>query len=320
MSEEVWDALRPSLHHFGSIDFTGGGEPLLQPKLIEWVTEAKSAGCATGILTNGLLLGEHAARRLIDAGLDWLCVSIDGATAEQYESIRKGSDFRQVCENLGRLVRLRRGHVPKTMINFVLMQMNFHEVEDIVHLAASLGVDQVNFKQCDVIRGDHGKGLGLFQRQPCKEVDRLEETLSGALSLAKKLKLKTTSFPFTPKERPVCEQDPRDSMFVRYDGRVGPCINLAIGGQTTFLGNDVTMPEVHYGSVTVSDLSDLWETETCRLYRKRFQERVRAYEGVFIDSLTGGARPSRDRLLRSAVEAMPEAPDGCRVCHYLYDL
>ncbi len=33
MTEEVWDAIRPHLPQVRSIDFTGGGEPLLQPQL-----------------------------------------------------------------------------------------------------------------------------------------------------------------------------------------------------------------------------------------------------------------------------------------------
>ena len=36
MSDEVWAAIRPYLSEVNSVDFTGGGEPLLQPKLEEW--------------------------------------------------------------------------------------------------------------------------------------------------------------------------------------------------------------------------------------------------------------------------------------------
>ena len=100
MSQDVWDVIRPCLSETTSIDFTGGGEPLLQPRLVEWVAEAKTAGCETGILTNGLLLTERTARELIYAGLDWLCVSIDAATAEEYERIRRGSSFGTVCRNV----------------------------------------------------------------------------------------------------------------------------------------------------------------------------------------------------------------------------
>jgi wyosine [tRNA(Phe)-imidazoG37] synthetase (radical SAM superfamily) len=72
MSQEIWDAIRPYLPEVKSVDFTGGGEPLLQPKLAEWIKDAHAAGCETGILTNGLLLHKKKAKQIIDAGVDWI--------------------------------------------------------------------------------------------------------------------------------------------------------------------------------------------------------------------------------------------------------
>ena len=319
MSQEIWESIRPHLSEAGTIDFTGGGEPLLQPRLAEWISQAKSAGCETGILTNGFLLKRETAQELINAGLDMICVSMDGATAAVYNEIRIGSNFDKVRENLVQIADMRVGKVPKTSINFVLMPMNFHQVEEMVRLAASLGVDQINFKQCDVIRGEHGKAYGLFESKETKETRRLKKALSKARSLAKKLKVETTAFSFTPEELPVCEQDPRDSLFIRYDGAVGPCINLAIGGPTTFLGKDVTMPVIHYGSIPEQDLMELWESEACKFYRERFAERVKAHEDTIMESLVGSSS-NREKALKAAREAMPEAPQGCKVCHYLYDI
>lgn len=319
MTNKVWEAVRPYLSEAQSVDFTGGGEPLLQPRLVEWVVEAKSAGCETGILTNGLLLKRETAQKMINAGLDWICFSIDSAVAETYEEIRKGSDFKRVCENLANIADLRSGKSPKTMINFVLMPMNYQEVEEIVRLADRLDVDQVNFKQCDVIRGEHGKGLGLFAEKKTKEIRRLEKKLAKARRLAKKLKIHTTAFPFIPEEQPVCDQDPRDSLFVRHDGIVSPCINLAIGGPTTFLGREVNMPSVHYGHLPKDDLLELWNTDICKIYRKRLQNRVEAHDSKIIDSLIGSSS-NREKILQAAKDAMPEAPEGCKVCHYLFNI
>jgi short-subunit dehydrogenase/MoaA/NifB/PqqE/SkfB family radical SAM enzyme len=319
MQQEVWESIRPHLSQVKSVDFTGGGEPLVQPRLLEWIKEAKAAGCEAGFLSNGFLLNHERAREFIGAGVDWICISMDGATADIYNDIRIGSDFEKVCENVGNLAELRTGKVPKTMINFVLMPMNAPQVEEMVRLAARLGVDQINFKQCDVIRGEAGKGFGLFSSKETKETGRFKKELAKARRLARKLGVGTTAFSFIPEERPVCEQDPRDSMFIRHDGSVAPCINLAIGGPTTFVGKNVTMPTVHYGSLPEKEILDLWESGDCRFYRERFQKRVEAHDGVIIKSLTEGSA-SREMTMEAAREAMPEAPEGCRVCHYLFDI
>lgn len=320
MGDEVWEAVRPYLPDAMSVDFTGGGEPLLQPRIVQWVAEAKSAGCETGILTNALLLSRKMAGELISSGLDWLCVSIDGADKDTYERIREGSNFEKVCDNLAQFSKLRGGAVPKTMINFVMMSTNAHQLEDIVRLAARLGVDQVNFKQCEVIRGPHGKDHGIFAASKSSAVQRFEKSLARALSLAKKLAVATTASPFTPSERPVCEQDPRGSMFIRYDGIVSPCISCAYGGPTTFLGTDAIMPAVHYGRLPEEDLLQLWESDACRFYRERFEKRYREYENTFLESLTGGSLRSPERLHEMAQKRMPAAPETCQVCHYLHGI
>ncbi|HMK37309.1 MAG TPA: radical SAM protein [Desulfomonilaceae bacterium] len=320
MERDVWEAVRPHLPDVVSVDFTGGGEPLLQPRLAQMVAEAKSAGCETGILTNALLLNPNIADELISSGLDWLCVSIDGADKETYERIREGSNFERICDNLAQISRLRRGAVPKTMINFVMMPANVHQLEDIVRLAGRLGVDQVNFKQCEVIRGAHGKGYGLFETSASAAVKRFEKSLARARSLAKKLRVATTASPFTPYERPVCEQDPRGSMFVRYDGIVGPCISCAYGGPTTFLGRHAIMPGVDYGRLPEENLLHLWESDVCRFYRERFDNRCREYDNTFLESLATASLSSPERLHEIARKRMPEAPESCQVCHYLYGI
>jgi short-subunit dehydrogenase/MoaA/NifB/PqqE/SkfB family radical SAM enzyme len=319
MTPEVWQAIRPYLDRVQSVDFTGGGEPLLQPHLAEWIADATGAGCETGFLSNGLLLTEDRLKKILDAGINWMCISMDGADADMYNKIRIGSNFDRVCENVANIARLRTGSIPKTMINFVLMDLNSHQMEDMVQLAARLGVDQLNFKQCDVIRGPEGKGFGLFASVESREIRRLQKSLEKARRLAKKLNVETTAFAFTPQELAVCEQDPRNSLFVRYDGTVAPCINLALGGPTTFLGEEVTMPSVHYGRLPGDDLMDLWETESCQFYRNKFQQRVEKHNGIIMNGLLGGGG-NRAKVMQEAREAMPQPPEGCNVCHYLYDI
>jgi MoaA/NifB/PqqE/SkfB family radical SAM enzyme len=320
MTREIWDAIRPYLPRAQSVDFTGGGEPLLQPRLDRWIGEAKAAGCETGFLSNGLLLGTEKLKKILEAGIDWICISMDGASAETYNKIRVGSDFERVCRNVAGIARLRSGKRPKTMINFVLMDLNQHQTEEIVRLAGRLGVDQVNFKQCDVVRAEAGKGHGLFAPEETGEIRRLKKSLEKARRLAKKSGIKTTAAPFTPRELPVCDQDPRDSLFIGYDGSVAPCISLALGGPTTFLGRQETMASVHYGSLPGDDLMELWQTHTSRFYRERFEERARTHDTILIRETFGSGGSGRERIFRAAREAMPDPPAGCNVCHYLYDI
>jgi len=320
MTPEIWKSVSPYLENFNSVDFTGGGEPLLQPMLTDWIRSANTAGCNTGVLTNGIFLEKKKSKELIEAGLDWLCVSVDGGTTETYEKIRIGGRFKSVCKNISDFSSARTGKKPKLMINFVIMSRNVHELENIVKLASSLGVDQINFKQCDVIRQAHGKNLGLFSPVETRDIKRLNKRLNRAKKKARKLGIQTTAFSFTPDEKPVCDQDPRSSFFIRHDGAVSACINLAIGGQTVFLGENVKMPSVHYGRLPEDNLFDLYQSDICKNYRHCFEERVQAYEKTLLNELFKSAGSGRERTFQKAKNAMPPAPAGCRVCHYLYNI
>lgn len=320
MAPVVWEKLRPYLPETASVDFTGGGEPLLNSNLAEWIQDAKAAGCKTGFLTNGLILNSEKSQEYIDAGLDWIGFSVDGATSEVYQRIRKGSDFKKLCRNIKDVASMKSGDTPHIMINFVMMSKNIDQLDGLVHLASELGVDQINFKQCDVIRGDHGSNYGLFASKETRKIRRYKKQLDRARRLARKMKIETTAFSFVPDELPVCAQDPRDSLFIRQNGQVSPCINLAIGGETTFLNENVNLPNVYYGHLSSSSLMEIWESEICQMFRTRFEKRDRIYHRVLGRAEFEASLIKLDETLSKARKAMPTPPEGCSLCHYLYDI
>jgi radical SAM protein with 4Fe4S-binding SPASM domain len=96
----AWGCREVHLHNFG--------EPLLDDRLEAHVRYAKQRGVArVKIFTNGSLLDELRARSLIDAGLDEIKISFDGASKEEFERIRFPLKFDCVIGNIDRLVALR---------------------------------------------------------------------------------------------------------------------------------------------------------------------------------------------------------------------
>lgn len=60
-----------------------GGEPLMHPKLDELITHARKRGIMAGLISNGYLLNVDRIKRLNDAGLDHLQISIDNITPDE---------------------------------------------------------------------------------------------------------------------------------------------------------------------------------------------------------------------------------------------
>ncbi len=84
------------------------GEPTLHPKFIEFIKYAKQKGIKeVSFLTNGSKLTDDYIVELIDAGTDWITVSIDGID-EEYESIRKPLKFDETYTKIKRFYEIKR--------------------------------------------------------------------------------------------------------------------------------------------------------------------------------------------------------------------
>ena len=66
-----------------------GGEPFLRPDLLTLIQHAVQRGLATNVCTNGALVDEGMARRLKEAGLGSVTVSLDGACAQTHDNLRR---------------------------------------------------------------------------------------------------------------------------------------------------------------------------------------------------------------------------------------
>lgn len=76
------------------------GEPLLHPRVLECVRYAKQKGIReVSFLTNGSKLSSQLFVKLMDAGLDWITISIDGL-GSVYESIRKPLKFDDLLQKV----------------------------------------------------------------------------------------------------------------------------------------------------------------------------------------------------------------------------
>ncbi len=129
-------------HVAGTVAFMGLGEPLLHLRFLDMVRLAKEGGLRVEVTTNALLLDEEMAAGLLDAGLDQLVVSIDGASAEAFGRVRPGASLGKVVENVRRLHDRRGPNYGPGMrigIEFVAMRSNVRELPGLNRLAAQLG-------------------------------------------------------------------------------------------------------------------------------------------------------------------------------------
>ena len=79
------------------------GEPTLHPNYIEIIKYAKSKNIKeVSSLTNGSKIKGKYLRDVVDAGIDWLTISIDGMS-DNYDKIRKPLTFKNILKQLKEL-------------------------------------------------------------------------------------------------------------------------------------------------------------------------------------------------------------------------
>lgn len=145
MTEKTFQRVLDGIQEFDpmpTLYFGGIGEPLANKRTIEWVARAKAIGARVEMISNGTLLDEKRLRLLVEAGLDLLWVSIDGAHPENYADIRLGAELPKVIENLTLLRKIRKGgHFPKPELGiaFVAMRRNIGDLPDVLKIGQKLG-------------------------------------------------------------------------------------------------------------------------------------------------------------------------------------
>jgi radical SAM protein with 4Fe4S-binding SPASM domain len=270
----------------------GLGEPLLAPRLVEMVAYAAARGIAVGFNTNAQLLTPERSRRLVEAGVAWMHVSVDGATPATYEGIRSGARFALLEGHVPALTAAaarRADGGPEICIVFVAMRRNIRELPDVVRLAARWGVRSVRVQNlshsfddtdpsgsyADIRRyaadealfgdGDLGLARAVFH-----EAQRAAENLGLSLRLPQ-----LDARPAPPQRR-GCDW-PWTSAYVTHTGDVQPCC-MVMGSERATLG-----------SVRDGTFAEVWQGPAYREFRHRLEGRdppdvcrgCSLYRGVF---------------------------------------
>ncbi len=216
----------------------GYGEVMLHAgwgDLLEYAKE-KGIGVMT-LITNGTVLTEENAKRVVKIGLDTLVISIDGTTPETYAKIRVGGSLEKVEANVKRHIQIRGDKaLPRLCLRIIRMKETDAEVQDFIDHWSSL------LSPGDLIH------VQAFQDWVGKVEDRSVEGITNHAS----------------RERLPCRMLWRH-LAVRADGSVSACCR-DIDGELTV--GDITAGDRLQGIWRGDKLNDLRDIHLA----KRFEE------------------------------------------------
>lgn len=162
MSKDVFKKVSRLFPQVSAVELSGlWGEVFMHPDLyLYMLEELKRHPIVVSTISNGTLLKDETARRLVELGLDRLVVSMDAATPETYAHIRPPGKLEDVVRGLESVLKWKQAlgkSLPRVELVFLGMHSNIQEFPEFVRLAQKVGAAKVSLQalgEYELVRGE----------------------------------------------------------------------------------------------------------------------------------------------------------------------
>ncbi len=252
---------------------------MLNPDFFTMASIAKKEGLRIGTTTNGLLLDQENAIRLMDTGMDILAFSLAGTQEQSNDRIRKGTGFLKVMKAIETLEKekiKRRSQTPAVHVAYLVMRSALKEMEQLPRLLEGMGVSQVVISTLDFVASEELQSEVI---RPSSEKEYLEME-SFFLSVAQEGEKRGLSLhyylpPFS-REGHFCTENIQKAFCTASDGAVTPCVftNLQVG-DTFQYRSDGRGPYQRkiMGNLQSESPVDIWNGKPYKKFRNSFSRR-----------------------------------------------
>jgi radical SAM protein with 4Fe4S-binding SPASM domain len=257
-----------------------GGEPLLHPELFSIANHAKTIGLKVGLFTCGIFSRKAPTKeeqsaiiaKILEVKFDNIEMALHAPASEMHDSItdRSGS-FRRTYE----FVKELSSKTGCLEINFVPMQINADELEEVVCLTAKLGIRELNILRfMPQGRGWTNKDWLYLKTIEMARLNKMALQLIKRNALAPRISVGHPgdfTFLFDKERRPKSCDAGVDQCMVMVNGDVIPC--PAFRGLPEWIAGNVFPDQLHHiwnyskPFVTLRDFIPqnlLGKCETCR--------------------------------------------------------
>ncbi|MCU0244758.1 MAG: radical SAM protein, partial [Acidobacteria bacterium] len=271
--------------HLESVMFGGFGEPTAHPDILDMVRAVRSLGLRAEMTTNATLLDDALVEGLLRERLDALWISLDGTTEESFAAVRPGAGLASVLENVERLAEKngREGHEIEIGIAFVVMKTNLADIKHLDRLARSVGARRIIVSHVLPYSEAMEKEmlclqtltLETFTFAPGKtelslpRIDVNNTTKETLFSLFQGFENLTFMGNRVAVDARRCRFVHDRAAFVRWDGRVAPCMGLLHSHKTYLYGLERQVCAHSFGGVREDDLFDIWSSKAYADFRDK---------------------------------------------------
>ena len=276
--------LLPILTQANLVYLQGWGEPLLNTGIFEMIRICKEQKIPVGFTTNGMLLDEDAAEKLVDLQLDILAVSFAGSTDVTHNKIRKGTDFKKIISNLNTLNQIKsrkKSSLPKLHLAYIMLRSNFEEIDNIAALAVELNASQIVLSNLTLLLNLELGKEALFNDE--KNYEYYISTLEKLKKIfAQNNIILDYSRPSLGHFPQICSENVSNSLVIDVNGNVSPCVftmpSLSERSERDFSKiffryfkeKKVPVSNISFGNVNSEKINDIWNKKEYINFRKYF--------------------------------------------------
>src|SRR5687768_7328942 len=165
-----------------------GGEPLMRPDIFELAQEARVVGLPAALATNGTIMNEEVADKVVASGIQRVSISFDGPDAPTHDFFRGQGAFDSSIAGF----RALRERGMSMQMNTTVAKHNYRKLDKMYQLALDMGADALHIFMLVPV----GCGMSLSEDIMLKE-DEYEAALNWIYdkSLEGKIHLKATCAP-----------------------------------------------------------------------------------------------------------------------------
>jgi hypothetical protein len=123
----------------------GQGESFLHKDIFEMIEYSEKNRCPVSISSNfNYMNSEEKIKKLLDSGLNYLIVCVDGATQETHSAFRRKGSLEKVLANLTMLMKMKTAggyKHPRVEVQTIMTEASKNEMDQVTQMVRDIGVD-----------------------------------------------------------------------------------------------------------------------------------------------------------------------------------
>ncbi|MCR8472326.1 MAG: radical SAM protein [Crenarchaeota archaeon] len=255
-----------SNNNIKAVTLSGLGEPLYHPKALWFIKELKERGARVLLNTNGIFLSKHL-NEIIDLGVDALILSIEGLEPETYKLFRIGADLDiaiQCIRGTYSKKRELKSNLPLVGVQFTLTRVNANQIGKLSELIRN-GVGVIIISNIIPI-SHYYEELACFNDEDCAKLYSEQLEILGR-KLVDVWNVFVSRSYTTPQQTFHCPFVENDALFIRWDGKVAPCLHYSHDWVFYMNGTRRSIKSVIFGDVKEESIVDIWRKINYVMFR-----------------------------------------------------